>query len=409
VQFPSQFLWGSATASHQVEGDNRRNDWWEYEQEGRVPYRSGVACDHFNRFAADFSLAQSLGQNAHRLSLEWSRIEPEAGQWNESAIEHYAGVLDALRARGIEPLVTLHHFTNPAWFLRQGGWLQPDSVEKFARYVEYVATRLGDKVRYWLTINEPTVYIKQAYVTGRWPPCRRGSWSAAYKALRSLCRAHTAAYDVLHRQRADVQVGFAHSAPYIAALDPANPFDRFVVAVRDQILNRHCFRLLGRPPGQVLDFIGVNYYTRQLVHHSWLGTALLVGKECPAAGPGPQRTFNSLGWEIYPAGLTAILEQFSAYGLPLIVTENGIATDDEAERNAFVRQHLEALARAVRLGIDVRGYFYWSLFDNFEWAEGFAPHFGLAAIEHPSLNRQLRPAAQYYADVCRGRIVQLPD
>jgi beta-glucosidase len=250
--------------------------------------------------------------------------------------------------------------------------------------------------------------VKQAYVTGRWPPCRQGNWRAAYQALRNLCRAHTAAYDVLHRRRADVQVGFSHSAPYIAARDPGSPLDRLAVAIRNQILNRHCFRLLGRPPEKALDFIGVNYYTRQLVRHGWRGAALLVGEECPATDPGAQRSFNSLGWEIHPPGLTAILGQLGAYGLPLIVTENGIATDDESERCTFVQQHLAALARAVHQGIDVRGYFYWSLFDNFEWAEGFAPHFGLAAVERPSLIRRLRPAAHYYAEVCRRGIVLLP-
>lgn len=408
VQFPPGFLWGSATASHQVEGNNRWNDWWEYEQGGRLPHRSGSACDQFNRFADDFTLAQSLGQNAHRLSIEWSRIEPEPGAWNDAALAHYATVLDTLRERGIEPMVTLHHFTNPAWFLRRGGWLQPDAVAQFSRYVTQVTQRLGDRSRYWLTINEPTVYIKQAFVSGRWPPCTKGDWGAAYKALQNLCRAHTAAYDILHAHRADAQVGFAHSAPYIEAQNPRNPLDRLAAWTRDQLLNRHCFRLLGRPPRRALDFVGLNYYTRQLIRSRWRGTALLLGEESGAADAAPHRSFNSLGWEIHAPGLTAVLRQFSDYGLPVVVTENGIATDDEDQRSRFLIAHVEALAMAVRDGIDVRGYFYWSLIDNFEWAEGYAPHFGLAAVDRTTQQRTLRPAAAQLAAICRRGSVTLP-
>ena len=408
VRFPANFLWGTATAAHQVEGDNVHSDWWEYEQDGRLPHRSGAACDHYHRYAQDFDLARSLHQNAHRLSLEWSRIEPRPGQWDEAAIEHYAAVLAALHSRNIEPLVTLHHFTLPAWFLRQGGWLHDDAIALFARYVTQVAERLGERVRYWLTINEPTVYIKQAFVSGRWPPCRRGAWGAAHRALRSLCRAHTAAYDILHARHPQARVGFAHSAPHVAPRNPYHPHDRLVAALRDQVLNHHCFRLLGRPAARALDFIGLNYYTRQLVRGAWRGSEPLLGRECLDT-TDPSRSFNDLGWEIHPDGLTAVLRRFSEYGLPLIVTENGIATDDEAQRSRFLAEHLRALGAAVRSGLDVRGYFYWSLIDNFEWAEGFEPHFGLAAVAQPSLARVPRPAAHQFAAICARGSVFVPE
>jgi beta-glucosidase len=184
--FPVGFLWGAASASHQVEGGNRWNDWWELEESGRLPHRSGDACRHYELYESDFDLARSLGHNAHRMSLEWSRIEPTDGQWNEAALEHYRRVIAAARARGIEPCVTLHHFTSPAWFAREGGWERGDSVARFARYVEYVAARVGRDVRYWLTINEPTVLVKRAYLGGSWPPCRPGAPLAGWRALRNL-------------------------------------------------------------------------------------------------------------------------------------------------------------------------------------------------------------------------------
>jgi beta-glucosidase len=169
-RFPPGFLWGAATSSHQVEGDNHWNDWWEYEHAGRLPYRSGKTCQHYQRYEADFDLAQSWGHNAHRFSLEWSRIEPAEGQWNSEAVAHYQAVLRALRSRGMEPVVTLHHFTNPAWFARRGGWLRHDSVRLFARYAAYVATHLGQDVKFWLTLNEPTVYMLHGYILGSGPP-----------------------------------------------------------------------------------------------------------------------------------------------------------------------------------------------------------------------------------------------
>jgi beta-glucosidase len=400
VQFPKNFLWGAATASHQVEGNNRWNDWWEFEQDGRVPHRSGDACRHFELYDEDFRLAQSLGHNAHRFSIEWSRIEPIEGQWNHEALDHYAEVLTALKARGLEPIVTLHHFTNPAWFLQRGGWTRPDAVSIFERYVEFVAARLASRAKYWLTINEPTVYIKLAFVTGVWPPCEKGSWRHAYLALRNQCRAHTAAYDILHRHRADVMVGFSHSAPYIVPCNPHRLRDRWAAQLRDWVLNRLCFRLLGRPPRRALDFIGVNYYARQIVRSGWKGMELLFGADCTEAHHGDARNFNSLGWEVHPAGLTGILRRLSRYRVPLMVTENGISTTDEAQRTEFIRSHIRALAAALQEGIDVRGYLYWTLFDNFEWAAGYTAHFGLAAVDRVTQRRVLRPAAQIYAAVC---------
>lgn len=400
-KFPEGFLWGAATASHQVEGNNRWNDWWEFEQRGLLPHRSGEACNHYELYESDFDLARSWSHNAHRFSIEWSRIEPAEGDWNRDAIDHYARVLKALRDRGLEPVVTLHHFTNPAWFARRGGWTRRDSVGLFRRYAERVANALGDQVRYWLTINEPTVYVKRAYLAGDWPPCRRGAWLQAVTALVNMLRAHRAAYRILHRSRADAMVGLAHSAPYVVPCDPHRLADRMAASVRDFALNRLCFRVLGRTR-RALDFIGINYYARQIVRWRPRGLRLLYGEECRDDHHGAPRRFSSPGWEVFAPGLRRVLQSYSTLGLPLIVTENGIATSDEAARSDFLTSHLAALAAAVADGIDVRGYFYWSLMDNFEWAEGLAAQFGLAAVDFSTQRRLPRAAAVSFAAVCRS-------
>jgi beta-glucosidase len=404
--FPTGFLWGAATSSHQVEGDNRWNDWWEYEQSGRLPHRSGAACRHYELFEQDFDLARRLGHNAHRLSIEWSRIEPREGERDDDALDHYRSVIEALRRRGLEPVVTLHHFTNPAWFSKSGGWLRPDAPRLFARYAECVGRGLAPEVRYWLTVNEPTVLIMQGYVNGAWPPFLRSAWRSATLACRNLARAHVAAYEALHRCRTDCLVGFAHSAPWVEPCDPRSRRDRIAAWTRDLILNRAFFAMIGarprwRPKG-MLDFIGVNYYTRTVIRSGGWSPRGLLGHTCHLPHHADQGPLSSIGWEVYPRGLRAVLRRFARFGLPLVITENGIATDDEHLREAFLVEHLGQLAIALADGVDVAGYLYWSLIDNFEWDHGMAPHFGLAAVDATTQERRPRPAAERLARICRA-------
>jgi beta-glucosidase len=405
-RFPPRFFWGTSTSSHQVEGDNRWNDWWEYEQQGRLPYMSGEACRHYQLFEHDFDLARAWGQNAHRFSIEWSRIEPSEGTWNLDAVDHYRHVIRALRERALEPVVTLHHFTNPAWFTRRGGWVRRDSPSLFGRYVEYVATHLGSEVKYWLTINEPTVYVMQGYISGEWPPCFKSAWIKAAIALRNLARAHTAAYRVLHRDRHDVMVSFAHNAPVIVPCDPMRNRDRLAAMLRELLLNHAFFYLVGARRQQshrrnvALDFIGINYYTRTIVRSCGWGLQAIVGRACqlphhPDLGP-----LSMMGWEVYPQGLLHSLTDFSRYDLPVLITENGIATDDEALRHDFVMRHLASLAEAMQGGVKVIGYLYWSLIDNFEWAHGTMPRFGLAAVDYETQERSPRPCVKELTRVC---------
>ena len=404
--FPAGFLWGAATSSHQVEGDNQWNDWWEYEQAGRLPYKSGDACRHYQLYAADFDLARHLGHNAHRFSIEWSRIEPAAGQWDTAAMAHYQRVVRALRSRGLEPVVTLHHFTNPAWFARRGGWWRHDSPQYFARYVAYVAAHLGAEVQYWLTINEPTVYVIQGYILGEWPPCLLAVWSKAALVLNNLAQAHIRSYRLLHRCAPHLKVGFAHSAPLIMPCDPTRTGDRFATTVRDWVLNRMFFQRIGS--SRHLDFIGINYYTRTIVRSPGWGPGALLGRACRLPHHYDRGPISATGWEVYAAGFRRILEKFAALGLPLLVTENGIATDDETLRRTFLWQHLEGLVQALDSGVNIIGYLYWSLLDNFEWVLGTNARFGLVAVDFTSQQRLPRLCAEDFARVCRANQIHYP-
>jgi beta-glucosidase len=405
--FPAGFLWGASTSSHQVEGGNRWNDWWDYEQSGRLPYASGQACRHYQRFEDDFDLARSWGHNAHRFSIEWSRIEPADGQWNPEAVGHYRQVIRALRRRGLEPVITLHHFTSPAWFAQGGGWLRSDSIQRFVRYAEYVATHLGADVRYWLTINEPTVQVVQGYLNGAWPPGLTSAWRQAVLALWNLARAHAAAYQVLHHQRADALVSFAHNAPYIVPCRPERLRDRLAAVLRDWLLNRSFFVLVGALPGapkrasKHLDFIGLNYYSRTIVHSTGIGIGSFLGRVCRLPHHPDRGPISTTGWEVYPAGLQTTLRTFSTFGLPILITENGVATDDETLRREFILQHLQGLAEAIDRGIKVFGYLYWTLMDNFEWTHGTTARFGLAAVDFTTQQRLPRPCVQDFSRICR--------
>ena len=372
-----------------------------------MPHISGEACRHYELYEHDFDLARSWGHNAHRLSLEWSRIEPSEGQWNTDAVAHYRAVIRALRQRRLEPVVTLHHFTNPAWFAHRGGWLRSDSARRFARYATYVATHLGAEVKYWLTLNEPTVYVLQGYINGAWPPFVQSNWLKAVIAFKNLAQAHVAAYRALHQCRQGIMVSFAHNAPLVVPCDPARQRDRLVAIIRDIILNRTFFSLIGAVPQHAqqatksLDFIALNYYTRAIIRSAGWGVGAVLGRVCRLPHHSDRGPSSHTGWEVYPLGLRAVLEKFSAFGLPLLLTENGIATDDETLRSAFIMQHLESLAEALEEGVQVIGYLYWSLIDNFEWAMGTHARFGLAAVDFNTQQRVARPCVKIFERVCR--------
>lgn len=413
ASFPDGFLWGTATAAHQVEGGNHSNDWWTWEQvPGHIKHgdRSDPACDHYRRFATDFDLLRALHQNAHRLSVEWSRIEPVPGEFSRAALEHYRAVLQALRDRGMEPLVTLHHFTNPTWIADAGGWEAPETADRFAIFAERVIDELGDLARFWITINEPTVIAYQGYVRGEWPPGKRDLGAAA-RALVSMLRGHWMVYERVKQRRPELQLGLAH---HLRIFDPARwfaPQDRVVAAAFERVFNETMLRALrlgrlvfpltragrARGPRPSQDFIGLNYYTRERVrfNHRY-GTELFGQRIVPIDAPR-----SDLNWELYPQGLYRVLCRLRRERLPIIITENGIADAADAMRPEFVLTHARAMLRAIEAGVDLRGYLHWTCFDNFEWAEGYSAKFGLLANDPSTQKRRPRPSARVYAEICR--------
>ena len=418
--FPEGFLWGTATAAHQVEGGNHLNDWWAWEQvTGHIKNgdRSDPACDHYRRFESDFDLLKSLHQNAHRLSLEWSRIEPRPGEFSTSAIQHYAEVLQALRARGMEPVVTIHHFTNPTWIAAAGGWEAPETAERFAVFADRVIAELGSLARYWITINEPTVIAYQGYVRGEWPPGKRGGLDAAARVLATLMRAHWLAYERIKSRHADVQVGLAH---HLRVFDPARPFvplDRLLAAAFNRVFNETILKTLregrlafpltrserGRGPQPSQDFVGLNYYTRDRIKFNRHYRAEMFGERVlPAAA-----LRSDMNWEIYPDGLYRLLRSLEREGLPILVTESGIADRTDSLRPEYLITHVKAVERAIGRGSPVRGYFHWTSFDNFEWAEGYSAKFGLITCDPQTQERRLRPSARLYAEICRLNAVPI--
>ena len=380
------------------------SDWWQWEKRtGRE--NSGPACRHYEFYKQDFDLAKGLNHNAHRLSIEWSRIEPQEGRFSEKELQHYVDVIGALRQRNIEPVVTLHHFTNPLWFSACGGWENRRAIGLFARYCGFVTRALGRQVHFWMTINEPTVYLSHAYILGLWPPQVKSCLKA--KAVHDhLIWAHIHAYRLIHKiyKELDLPQPCIGLAQHVQAFVPCrlNLKDRFAAYLRDKIYN---FGFLDKVLRyKAMDFIGINYYSRQLVEVRRWGIHNLAADTCNN-NHDPVRK-NSLGWYIYPKGLYDLLLKLHNYRLPLLISENGICTPDDRQRWEFLYPHLKNIQMAVEKGVDVVGYLYWSLMDNFEWDKGFGPRFGLIDINYNTYQRTVRDSAIKFGQVCKTGILE---
>ena len=416
IRFPAGFYWGCATASHQVEGNCTKNDWWAWEQEGGHIHDgtvSGIACDHYNRFEEDFALAQELGHNAHRLSIEWSRIEPEEGRWDMAEVDHYRRVMESLHRHDLTPFVTLHHFTNPLWFRDRGAWLDPQAPDLIARYAGFIAKELGDLVPFWFTINEPLVVVTESYLIGNWPP-QRNDMAEAMMAARHLLLAHARMYQAVkeattHRP----QVGIVLNMPYLEPKNPDSPGDVAMCEMADAVFNQYFLTGIDKgvfppPMGQgeeapgvksTWDTIGLNYYYRIRISEDFLAKGAEYGE--PPLGA----KLSSMGWEVYPEGFHHMMKRLAPYGRPIYITENGFPTEDDDARCRYVLRHLQQMHRAISEGADVRGYLHWSFTDNFEWAEGWVPKLGMIAMEPGTLNRKPRPSAYLFRDIARSNAV----
>jgi beta-glucosidase len=404
IKFPQNFLWGAATSAYQVEGNNINSDWWEWEEKtGRE--KSGPACRHYEFYEQDFELAKSLNHNSHRLSIEWSRIEPEEGKFSQEALKHYIEVILALRSRNIEPIVTLHHFTNPIWFSKSGGWENRRSVTRFLRYCDLLTRSLAKYVHYWITINEPNVYISHAYIMGIWPPEAKSHLKARV-VQDNLVLAHIKVFGLIHKIYKELNLAkpSISIAQNMMAFVPCTPNlkNRFAAYLRDRWYN---FAFLDRIMQQkTLDFIGLNYYSRQLVEVRKWGIANLAMDVCKNNHHPVKK--NSLGWDIYPEGLYEILLKLKKYSLPVIITENGICTQDDLLRWEYIYNHLKNIHLAMQKGVCVTGYLYWSLMDNFEWDKGFGPRFGLIDIDYNTYKRSIRESARQFSQVCKGGVLE---
>ena len=390
--FPQDFLWGSSTAAHQVEGGNTNNDWWAWEHaaDSKVVEPSGDGIDHLNRYDSDYALLASLGQNAHRFSFEWSRIEPAMGEFSQAALDHYKRVLESLHRHGLTPFATLFHFTTPRWFAERGGWLAPDALDLFGRYAERAASSLGDLVPYLGTVNEPQVVALMGYLAGEFPPGLR-DLETARLANRTFARAHRTAVAAVRSGCSSTRVGTCLQIPYIEPLRPDDEQDQELAArFKGFFADTHLDDLRSADdPG---DFVGLQYYGRDL-----MDATSPTFKAPPPAGA----EVSSLGWEVHPAGFGKVLREVAQVGLPVLVTENGIATGDDRQRVRYLAGHLAALRSAMDEGVDVRGYFHWSSFDNYEWGS-YAPRFGLIGIDRDDgYRRVVRPSAVHYGEVAR--------
>ncbi|HEX5430215.1 MAG TPA: glycoside hydrolase family 1 protein [Patescibacteria group bacterium] len=400
IPLPPGFLLGAATSAHQVEGDNINSDWWAAEQKGLVP-KSGLACDHYHKYEEDFEIAHGLGLNAFRISIEWARIEPAEGQFETREVEHYRKVLQAMKKQGLKRMVTLWHFSLPAWVAEKGGFENPQIIEAFARYAWFVANNLGDEIDLWCTINEPEVYVGQSYNQGKWPPFK-SNYILLLRVLSHLAAAHKKAYDAIKQVLPKAQVGLAKNNMYYEPYHKGSPFDRALVWISKQISNHYFLDRINNK----LDFIGLNYYFYKLMKLSFPGGFVDLNKNFVNQPGGPLENQKSdMGWRTFPEGIYHVLRDLKKYRKPIYITENGIANARDDMRSEFILEHLRWTAKAISEGSDVRGYFYWSLIDNYEWADGYGPLFGLVEVNRETLERKVRRSANVFHELLNQKEV----
>ena len=404
--FPDGFLWGTATAAHQVEGGNTASDLWlmEWMAESLFAEPSGDACDHYHRYDGDIALLKGLGFGCYRFSIEWARIEPEEGFFSKAALDHYRRMIASCHAQGIVPMVTFHHFTAPLWFTKDGGWENPKSVDRFARYCEAAGSALGDLIPYACTINEANIPIMVTMMrravgiaggggkreralaeaarlcggeTGKFSPYLSGDGIAGTP---NLIAAHRKGYEAL-KPRVNGKVGITLSLNAFQCEDGGEEF----FANADRAINLQFLE-----PLRGDDFVGVQTYTR-----------VRFGKTGVLPPPdGAERT--QMGYEFYPEALEATIRQAASIsGCPVIVTENGIGTEDDTRRIAYTRRALEGVLRCIEDGIDIGGYIHWSMMDNYEWLEGYRPKFGLVEVDRTTQSRKPKPSAYWLGDVAK--------
>lgn len=411
--FPRGFLWGTATASYQVEGNNTNSNWYSWEEAGNIikGQRSGLACDWWNgRWREDFDLAATSGHNAHRLSIEWGRVQPTPDRWDENALDMYREMIRGLHERGMTPIVTLHHLSEPIWFTELGGWESEVAVAHFVPYVRKVVEALKEYVNLWITINEPNNLVAQSLFFGVSPPGKNNFW-AAIKAIYQLVHAHAGAYHAIHDLQPTARVGASH---YYQGLIPArkwSPFDILETRLLSILLNEtfpHAFSegvlrfpaWIKRIPDakNTQDFLGLNYYTQQFVSFNLLKPQELFGRRFFH----PEAELSDTGLIANePEGLFRAIKWGCKFNLPIIITENGVENVDDNLRRRYLAQHIHQMWRGVNFNFPVKGYLHWTLVDNFEWERGWTQRFGLWELDVETQARRKRPSADFYSEICQ--------
>lgn len=410
--FPDGFLWGTATAAHQIEGGTLNNNWSRFEQRpGAIKNGDSarVACDHWNRYKEDFKILNKLNCSAYRMSIEWSRVVPSPGKVDRTALERYHAMIDELLRLKITPFVTLLHFTVPLWWEDAGGFLnrKKEHLDRFGEFCALMAREFRGKVRFWNTLNEIDIVII-GYLTTLFPP-GEVSYRNTMRALDNLMMMHSLAYRTVKEIDPGAQVGIVHNLQVVKPYRQGNLADRMLAGAYEYLNGTSMFRALrtGRPAFSLLrhgglrgstDFFGVNYYNFALVSPSLPGLgrpatdAPLCGEEGLCAG---------IGWEPYPEGLfltlTRVAEELP--GMPIYVTENGIGTDDDAWRRRYIVDHLKMVHRAIGEDVPVKGYFQWSLMDNFEWSQGYRSRFGLVHVDYATQKRTVKESGRLFGAI----------
>ncbi len=399
-------LWGAAVSHYQVEGGDEC-DWSDWERRGLTRGGAcGAAVDSWSRYEEDAALARAAGANAFRFSISWSRVEPFPGVFDDHALARYARLVDRLLALDLEPVATLFHYTHPLWFHRVSPWTSTDSVKRFSRFTRAVVGALGDRVRFWIPLNEPLVFVLAGYYDGQIPPGLSDGRSAA-RAFDHLLAAHAEAAAIIREVNPQAAIGVAHNMMAFAPERPRHWLDRLLVRATHHCYNRATVeafatgrwdfrlppatRLRGRRDDlpQSLDVFGVNFYSR--LHLRCPGRARLVGDFTYRDASG--RGFTDNGWEIAAPSLAPLLRDASRGGFPVVVTENGLADTADRLRGPFIEEHMAAIAAS---GVDVHGYFHWSLLDNYEWLDGFGPKFGLYEVDRATMERRARPSVEAF-------------
>ncbi len=412
-----KFTLGTATASTQIEGGDTNNTWYKWCEEGHISDSSScvTACDHWNRVKEDTEILKSLNVQTHRMSLEWSRIEPEVGNFSEEAINHYRDEIQQLLVNNIQPLVTLHHFSDPLWFQNLGGWNKPENSELFVEYAKYVVENLGDLVCEWITFNEPNVYTTFGFELGLFPPGKRNMLESS-KVKAEIIKTHVKLYKMIHDIRSNKKFegktmvgaaihlrifeGITHTGKIIASAVDYMFNELFMVGMTTGKLK---FPLSQKgyeyKKGQYVDFLGINYYTRNIVEFA-LDPSIYFHKL--VNDKDLQKT--DLGWDIYPEGIYMLCKKYyNKYKLPIYITENGISDKNDNKRPEYISNHLAYIAKAINEGIQVERYYHWTLMDNFEWLEGESANFGLYKCNFDTQERTPRHSAELYAMICKEK------